>query len=303
MATPSQAHSSHVEKANAYQSVYQLTARATQISTACNKTSMKRFPLRTTVRSREAVDGFTLIELLVVIAIIAILASLLLPVLASTKEKAKRINCVSNLRQMGLASHIYALDNQDRLFNGIRDGGDSYVMSIAKTMYIAISNQYGDKVFDCPNVYPFTIPGITDKTGSRYQGSTGFYIAYHYLGGRLMPADSGWKSPIKTTDLPERNDPRIVPVDQLVLFTDPNNWANMGGGYPPAVMAPHMKNGPAKRKGIAWISPSEGQTSKQMGAVGGNVALLDGSVSWKKIGAMKEIYWTWSGSGIYRAAW
>jgi len=86
--------------------------------------------------------GFTLIELLVVIAIIAILASILFPVFAKAREKARQATCTSQVRQLATAVQMYVQDNQSQ-YPGI--DGPSWVNKL--TQYVGNS----EKLFQCPS--------------------------------------------------------------------------------------------------------------------------------------------------------
>jgi prepilin-type N-terminal cleavage/methylation domain-containing protein/prepilin-type processing-associated H-X9-DG protein len=92
--------------------------------------------------------AFTLIELLTVIAIIGILASILIPVVGRVRDSAKASVCLSNLRQVGLAAMVYALDNNDKL----PDAGAGQDPQWARTLsaYISLPVTQSASIFVCP---------------------------------------------------------------------------------------------------------------------------------------------------------
>jgi len=157
--------------------------------------------------------GFTLIELLVVIAIIAILAAILFPVFARAREKARQASCLSNCKQMGLATMMYCQD-YDEKFPGA-SGAYSAVAHVPRVVTGTPGALYTSMVwpdliypyvqnaqmFKCPSAPSEGLPygwnirmgyalGYEGRTGPMYEGVA--MATVKYVAETLLIADSDW---------------------------------------------------------------------------------------------------------------
>jgi len=220
----------------------------------------------------------------VVIAIIAILASLLLPALASAKEKARRSTCRSGLRQLGLAVQMYGNDNREKVPTGVRDDGGEHTIWIGTNTFNSIRQYSGTNMSTCPSL-----------AGSfqYYEAPYGWVIGYSYNGGHKTPwpgqPGPAWVSPQKLTESP-----------LLTLACDLNQWAEPSGGSG-WVIAPHCPNGAALQNGTPFVWVKKLTTSLQAGGKGGNILLLDGSVPWKNLKQTTNYAASQFGSGYWNA--
>ena len=226
--------------------------------------------------------AFTLVELLVVIGIIALLVAILLPALGAARERARRTQCASNLRQFAMATVMLAQDNGGRFYLAHRllKDADANARGYG-TPQLAYLNGQGDHIHWLPkqlfnryrtqtkmNLRTFACPSrvAVEENFIRDEGAR-IRIGYYLMAGRLDVTFT----PINGRRL--RSPMRVSESSRLVLAADVLEIATIYG-----TTGAGQSSVPHSPSGFKAGPPSA--TPAQLRSDGGNIAYLDGSVSW-----------------------
>jgi competence protein ComGC len=225
--------------------------------------------------------GLTLVELVVVIAMTAILSALMFPALSTAKEKSRRAVCKSNLRQLLMVMEEYADYDPNQFLPSCADNkGYYHSIILSDAIFTNLVDLAGgnSNIFYCPNI----VFGSAPNAVPQHIPNVGYVIGYNYLEYSIAQS-------AKTPDYTVLQSKWPV-TSTNELLADANYFtSSSASAYAPAQMkvAPHTAMGAAMSQGSSFTVGLPGNSSASIGAVGGNIGFVDGSVLWRNLPMMQ----------------